>query len=303
LGDSNSAIAAMLDKEKRFPGQYTTYSNLGTFYMLKGDLDGAIECLHKALAINPDAHFGREEYQLDLAEYLKRARSSPYMLDRSFVCSIVYPPPPATGPSTQPSDAEEMYNDDFELNRSNGNPRRFETLGLKPNIIEGVVGMLRFGTDQSPDLYFALGDLLALRGDKNLAVRAYQRALDLKYPHADAIKKAMEQVKEMEVPRGGLDPAVIAAERADAAQWVTAYQQFEDGLVRSGKNTEDENNYAPFYAAHGRELKTNDVFPGDYANRSIVERMPILTAIVVVLIALSCILIMRFARRVLGFRG
>ncbi len=75
LGDDKSAIAVMLDKEKRFPGQYTTYSNLGTFYMLSGDLYRGIDYIKKALAINPDAHFGREEYQLALAQHLQRAKN------------------------------------------------------------------------------------------------------------------------------------------------------------------------------------------------------------------------------------
>ena len=60
LDDLNAAIAVMLDKERRHPGQYTTASNLGTFYMFKGDLPAAIAQLKRALAINPNAHFGRE---------------------------------------------------------------------------------------------------------------------------------------------------------------------------------------------------------------------------------------------------
>jgi tetratricopeptide (TPR) repeat protein len=303
LGDSDSAIAVMLDKEKRFPGKYTTYSNLGTFYMLKGDLDGAINCLHKALAINPNAHFGREEYQLDLAEYLQKAKADPSVLDHSFVYAIVNPPQAATEPATDLSDVGSLEVEEFERDRNYGNPGRFESAGLKPNIFEGVVGMLRFGTDQSPDLYFALGDLLAIHGDKNLAVRAYQRVLDLNYSHAEAVRTAMDQVQEMEVPRGGLDPAVISAERADAAKWVAAYQKFEDDLVRRGGNTEAEASYAPFYAIYGRALKTNDVFPRDYLNGNVVQKMPVATAIVVVLIALGVILILRFARRLVGSKS
>ena len=302
LGNSDAAIAVMLDKEKRFPGQYTTYSNLGTFYMLKGNLDDAIICLKKAMAINPNAHFGREEYQLKLAEYLKEARTDPSVLDHSFICLVIHPELLTTRPTTAPDDLEQLEVSEFEMARGRGNPSRFAAMGFKPNIFDGVVGMLRFGTDQSPDLYFALGDLLALHGDKNLAVRAYQRALDLHYSHPDAVKKAMDQTKEMEVPRGGLDPAVIAAERADAAQWVTDYQQFEDDLVRSGKDTQNESNYASFYATHGRTLKTNDVFPGDYMNQSIMQRAPVATVVVITAIAFGAVLVMRFTVRLFRTR-
>jgi tetratricopeptide (TPR) repeat protein len=303
LGKSDAAIATMLDKEKRFPDRYTTSSNLGTFYMLNGDLDGAIACLKKALVINPNAHFGREEYQLTLAEHLKKAEVDPTVLDESFIYDIFYPTGITTQPTTDSSDIEQMMEGDFVIDRASGNPGKLADMGFKPNIIQGVVGMLRFGTDQSPDLFYALGDLLAFHGDKNLAVRAYQRALDLKYSRLYAVKKAIEQVKELEVPRGGLDPAVIAAERADAAAWVADYQQFEDDLVQSGKNTDDEALYAPFYATHGRGLKTNDVFIGDYANESILQKFPLPTIAAILFIAAGAVFVLRVLRRLLFWKS
>ena len=63
-----------------------------------------------------------------------------------------------------------------------------------------------------------------------------------------------------EEPQGGFDSAVIAQERSDAADWVKAYQQYEDALVRDGKDDTVEAAYAPFYAEHGRTLKTRDFF-------------------------------------------
>ncbi len=82
-----------------------------------------------------------------------------------------------TRPTTTNSDLQAAEEAEFNFNITVGQPARIAAFGLKPNIFDGVTGMLRFGTDESPDLYFALGDLLALRGDKNLACRAYQRAI------------------------------------------------------------------------------------------------------------------------------
>jgi tetratricopeptide (TPR) repeat protein len=271
LDELDAAIAVMLDKEKRHPGQYTTASNLGTFYMFKGDLPAAIAQLKRALAINPNAHFGREEYQLRLAEFLIRANADPnaecddFLHLRRTATDGFWGSKPATQsttePTTNPYDGE-FIDEPFKIGFYHG---RMEELGVKPNVFDGLVGMIRFGTTNSPELYFALGDLLALRGDKNLAVRAYQRALDTHHPQPAVVRRMIDAAGEMEVPRGGLDPAVIAAERAAAEGWVAEYQQFEDDLVRSGKDTDDENNYAPFYAAHGRTLSTPDSFPGDFA--------------------------------------
>ncbi len=58
---------------------------------------------------------------------------------------------------------------------------------------------------------------------------------DLNYSHPQAIRASMKTLEEAQVPKGGLDPHVIADERADAKVWVMDYQQFEDGLIRNGK--------------------------------------------------------------------
>jgi tetratricopeptide (TPR) repeat protein len=69
-GKINAAISWMKRKEKLWPGMYTTYSNMGTFYMLQGKWKEGIPCIDRALMINPEAHFGREKYQKYLAEYV-----------------------------------------------------------------------------------------------------------------------------------------------------------------------------------------------------------------------------------------
>src|SRR4051794_11504813 len=81
LGRPDEAIALMLKKEKLKPGEYTTEANLGTFYLHTGDFENGIAHIRKALEINPDAHFGREKYQLMAAEYLLEAKRDPSLLD------------------------------------------------------------------------------------------------------------------------------------------------------------------------------------------------------------------------------
>jgi len=90
LGKADDAIAVMLKKDKVKPGEYTTEANLGTFYLHTGDMENGIAHIRKALEINPDAHFGREKYQLMAAEYLQRAKANPSELDLgSFVMDSV----------------------------------------------------------------------------------------------------------------------------------------------------------------------------------------------------------------------
>jgi hypothetical protein len=52
------------------------------------------------------------------------------------------------------------------------------------------------------------------------------------------------------------DDELIKRERAEGDRWVKAYQDFEDDLIRSGKDPDDAVNLAPFYAQYGpRELR------------------------------------------------
>ncbi|WP_236696649.1 hypothetical protein [Rhodopirellula islandica] len=76
LGDHDKAIETILEKIERWPeqGRYESEANLGTFYIHSGQLEEGREHIRKAIAINPDAHFGREIYQQLLVEYLIEKR-------------------------------------------------------------------------------------------------------------------------------------------------------------------------------------------------------------------------------------
>ncbi len=50
-----------------------TLANLGTLYLHSGNASRGKELIARAIAINPDAHFGREKYQLWLAEYIDQS--------------------------------------------------------------------------------------------------------------------------------------------------------------------------------------------------------------------------------------
>ena len=239
LGDHDQAIAVMLAKEKLKPGQYTTYANLGTFYLHKGDLDPGIEYIEKALQINPNAHFGREEYQLKLAKFAKLSKAHPtWYQDENFLF--------------------------FDLERDLigvglGRYRHFQgddsvaKLGLKPNVIEGITGIIRFG-GKSPDLFFVLGELLAARGDRHVAFAAYQHALENGHPRAEYIKECMKQVRrniEDHEEEDQWDMNLLKRERAEGDTWVKQYQDFEDGLIREGKDPDNTENMKPFYTKFG----------------------------------------------------
>ena len=126
--------------------------------------------------------------------------------------------------------------------------------------IRGIVGMIRFGTGTSPHLYFALGDLLAARGDRHLASRAYRRAIELGHPTPDLIRETMKRVEGAVDDESELSESLVARERSEAQAWVSAYQQFEDGFLRANEREPGEADYASFYREHGAPRATPSRF-------------------------------------------
>jgi hypothetical protein len=135
--------------------------------------------------------------------------------------------------------------------------------------IDGIVGMIRFGTGTSPHLYYALGDLLTARGDRHMAARAYLRALEFEHPRPEQVRAALNDSISLIHP-GTTAEAIggsFEGEKARSAQWVAAYQQFEDDLVRRGVDLSDESVYQPFYDEHGQPRAELGFALGDHLPR------------------------------------
>lgn len=153
LRDHKGAIATMQAKEKLRPGVYETYSNLGTFYIYTGEPEEAIKWISKALAINPNAHFGREKYQKWLVEWQIDSNKPREEIDRPKP-KFFSPYNPLTGfarfVASKEAGMETMSYD--------------STLTLSPEqtlaAIRGVAGMMRFADFDNPLLQEAMGDLL-----------------------------------------------------------------------------------------------------------------------------------------------
>lgn len=149
LGNHEAAIETMKKKEAIKPGVYETYSNMGTFLIYTGDLPKAAQFIKKALSINPNAHFGREKYQLWLIEWVSAGK--PVLTDK-------------TGPNDDLSLRPQGYAAHV-LSRQPVAQRAVFTEALRQDAIKGVLGMMRFADHDNPILLEALGDLL-LTGKK-----------------------------------------------------------------------------------------------------------------------------------------
>ena len=157
LGDHAAAIATMHSKEKVHPGLYETCSNLGTFYIYANDLDQAEKWIQQALAINKNAHFGREQYQLWLVQWVKSGKpdlgkETPIEQGlgfRGFAAFIVNKTGVGRGFVA------------FILGRAGGGGVSQEWKDGRAEAVRGISGMMRFADHDNPLLLEALGDVLA----------------------------------------------------------------------------------------------------------------------------------------------
>ncbi len=233
LGDRDAAVAlmdrklAVLETRPDAEHLYRAYANRGTFHAHAGRYDDALADLEKALALNPDAHFGRERYQVEVIRYVMAAERAPALWAEScFQCwsgtpcergdhSRVSPfaPPPPTG-ARGPADVE-----------------------------TAVAAMLRFGGREGAELYRTLG--LGYRASRtlHLAWWAFHRALDRGHPAAPEIRSLLEEIHSHWREAGMLFPpseADFAAMKENGATWRRHFDDAEAEAIGRGEDAANE---------------------------------------------------------------
>lgn len=241
-GRTDKAIDVMLAKEAIKPGVYETYSNLGTFYILNGEFAKGLPYIDKALAINPDAHFGREKYQKWLVEYAMTRTGFP-MQD-----------------VPQDKFAEPQNFRKVVLRQEKADQDYRPKFGQIEPAVKGVLGMMRFADHDNPLLLEALGDLLSSDHGENPAVDAKRLAarcyLLASYKMTDdnaksryrtlaarALELQMVQGTDQELSGDKKLVAIEAelkGETADAAAWYAGVREKEIAWIESGANVEEE---------------------------------------------------------------
>lgn len=216
-GAIDDGLAVLAAKDQRFPGEYTTLANRGTLLAMKGDVAGALRELRAALAVNPDAHFGREEFQVKLLEYKLRVAQDPSLRERETFLGKV----PARLTDVL---ATKHLRGRADLDRP----------------IIAMTGLIRFGgAERDGDLWYALAWALAARGDNQLSLIAFRRAEALGHPRAAAdgtdrsrIISDLERYRDDE--RWRRASARIDAELARGAR-VEARHQAREARLLAGK--------------------------------------------------------------------
>jgi hypothetical protein len=241
-GQRDQAIATILKKNELKPGVYETEANLGTFLMLDGKLDEALPHLEKAIEINPDAHFGREKYQVILLQYVQSRKQD--------------------GKITFPLAKYETSNDPMALyliesfdrylaSKLAPDKRHLDTRE-RAAAIKGVLGMMKFADHESPLLLEALGNLLAdLRDEKDakqLAARAYLKASyvtndeESKAVYRKMAQSALYMQRQPDADETSLEQVEgeFHRELQEANEWYAALREKELAWIKEGKNADEE---------------------------------------------------------------
>jgi tetratricopeptide (TPR) repeat protein len=253
LGRHAEGIALLEQVLAAHPDRYETLANLGTIHMLAGDLKGGKEYVDRAIVINPDAHFGREEYQSLLAEYFLTKRKSPH--PASEFPGVVHPKGQACGFAKFVLDKGGYRYDQFSLENSKDAE---ELKGELAAAQKGVLGMMHFANYESPLLLEALGDLLVAwptRDDDavQLAARAYYCVAQLSDDEKtrDEFRKAAGNMVEGHLdyinyqeankwPEAGLEKlsADLSRELAEAQAYVDSIAADERRWIAEGVNVD-----------------------------------------------------------------
>ena len=237
LGRHAEAIETAERTEKLRPGRYETAANLATFLFHDGRPDQSLPVVGRALAINPDAHFGREKYQKSLTEYVLKRRAGG---------ELKLPLASASGSRVTFADF---------LRGSDGKYPSYDQWPERAAAVKAVGGMLRFARHDSPVLLEALGSILTdgendPGGDaKQLAARAYLKA-SYEVPDGPARQAYRDMARialNMQMPRGWRGQLTVEEverefqkELAEARDWYAALRERELAWVRTSPDPEAE---------------------------------------------------------------
>jgi tetratricopeptide (TPR) repeat protein len=229
MSSKANALAAKPDEEH----QYRYHANLGTFYAHDGKYEDALRELRTAVEINPNAHFGREVFQIELIEYVVAAKKDPAVWGLSS------------------SLRHAGYNVPFMVARDaiNVGSGRNDKRALNWDVAhKALAGMLRFGGLEGAELYRGLGELYLSKEHLNLAWWAYGRAIERGHPAAaglEAVRKAIEShwnEARSHKNTGHVNPTKgdYSKTRIAANEWLARFQAAEAEAIARGEDVRSD---------------------------------------------------------------
>lgn len=259
--------------------EYTFLANAGTFHVHRwlradqsrddmGDVERARDLIAAAIKLNPDAHFGRERYQLMAIQWLLEPVSA----------SEEDPMPTLLDPV---------------LGSSSWHPRfvDLETLGIA-DAAEGLAGLVRLGNAwESPAIWAALTAILSIEGDASLARLAARRVVEISDGRPGAVPfvgwdraRFLERVPSTleEARRDELD-AWFPEARASADAWRASRNGYLVAKIAEGNHPDSD----PAFWDGWEDDIARPAFPGEVAAASPLRTAAVLFAVAALVLLLA----------------
>jgi hypothetical protein len=254
---------------------YTSYANLGTFLIhgnfkraVAGDADGLAELkeglsfIRKSIEVNPEAHFGREEWQARAVEFLLEASARPaVLLERDLIGNslpeaIFTPRDSFTREVNEAAigriialSRPDKHISPLDRARIRGTITRVGKDGQKMPFDEpvlGIIGMWHLGGGANPHFALALGETMLRVGQRYIAWCAYERAVILAsrfWPDAAIRDKFIKHCRrrqhniEQQLPEGEAEElrTRFEAELAFGQRMQREYHEYEEEQIAAGK--------------------------------------------------------------------
>lgn len=220
---------AVLDALPDAEHEYRYLANLGTFYIHRwlsnganredmSDAELARDLIAQAIELNPDAHFGRERYQLLAIEWILSLDQLEYGLGQSLMHQI-----PGYG-------------------YLHGSLDKLVELGFG-DAPKGLMGLIALGNAwESVDVYFALAFALGDQGDNVLSELCMLRVRELVEAGGASLYPDFDYLELERSPgRGGVDQEYVQGlrdwfvrARAESENWSLARTAYVTDNLRAG---------------------------------------------------------------------
>lgn len=221
-----------LQKEPNPDHLYRYHANRGTILAHSTRYQEGLKELESALAINPEAHFGREKYQVLALKYILAGQQNPELWQTANFLS--YSRDPSTAPNLfhaiRPSFEVHHYSDEI--------PDQEQI----QSTFEAVAGMLRFGGREGPELYRSLADLSLAQGDLNAAWYFYRIAIRKDHPAKEKLEDVIAAIEKhwsqadhsMPLTKQHFEKVMV-----NSKQWQRAFEEAELAALQDGQDLSD----------------------------------------------------------------
>ena len=246
LGRNDEAIQWMVKKkvvldllpesETKKTHMYRYLANLGTFHSHRWlktvgeggnlqDIEKAVELIRAAIALNPNAHFGREKYQLIALEWILTIRRHAN------------------------SNAGKRWNEEcfLGIQPTFGPTKELKVKGFE-DASTGVGGLVVLGSAwESVDIFYALCVIHTWRGEHSISALAGFRVCELLEAGRKSLRLDSTLTKELAgqplfnpgasvVEHGAKDLAFYKAARKEADEWQKARHAYMETRFAQGKH-------------------------------------------------------------------